>query len=172
FLLRYRVKTFNYMNQPIKWFSRSGTAGRAEFCVQLPLDVDVSWEVDGDDYPPLNEAVEVSVTTDATSHYVVHPYEEQTLETLHSEVAELASGASLPGSVYETCLELLMHAQEIVERESEDGADERPAAVAAALISTASACEVYVRDFVKRNGTALHRFIVGDKEQSFSVLNL
>jgi hypothetical protein len=173
FLLRYRIRTFNYMNEPIKWFLEPAhPGGGAKFRVKIPLEIRVSWEVDGRECGPLNEAAGVSATTDASSQYVVHSYEETTLETLHAEVSALASGASLPGSVYETCLELLMHAQEIVERESEDGAEERPAAVAAALISTASACEVFVRDFVRRQGTPLHRFIVSEKETSFSVLNL
>src|SRR5262249_20860290 len=50
FLLRYRIKTFNYMNEPIKWFSRSAYAGEpARFYVKLPLEIERSLEVD-DDY--------------------------------------------------------------------------------------------------------------------------
>jgi hypothetical protein len=178
FILRYRVRTFDYKNEPLKWRAakflntQDGTRTR-EFYLETPLrEFDVDWEVDGQP-SSAPEAIELKVHTQPPSKgHMIYPYDADTLELILQDVEQLLQGKDVEASVYETALELLMHAQEIVVRESRERKDERPSTVSAAIITVASACEIFVRDFVKQYGSPLHKFIIKEKETSFSVINL
>lgn len=133
---------------------------------------DVEWEVDG---VPSSapEAVKLAVKDlSSTRGYTVYPYDLNILEFVRKDVEQLLQQKEIAGSVYETALELLMHAQEIVVRESRERKDERSSTICAAIITVAAACEIFVRDFIKQQGSPLHKFIIKEKETSFSVINL
>jgi hypothetical protein len=91
---------------------------------------------------------------------------------IYSDICRLANGEKLSDPVFDTAIELLLHTQELIINEIEERSEERPAVLSSALITTASACEVFVRGFVKNNGTKLHKFIINHKKQSFSVVDL
>jgi hypothetical protein len=178
FILRYRIRTFDYKNEPLKWRAaklfntQDGTKTR-EFDLETPLrEFAVDWEVDGQT-STAPEAIQLRVHTQPLSKgQAIYSYDSDTLELIRQDVEQLLQGEDIKGAVYETALELLMHAQEIVVREGRERKDERPSTISAAIITVASACEIFVRDFVKQYGSHLHKFIIKEKETSFSVINL
>ncbi|HEY3135281.1 MAG TPA: hypothetical protein VGL29_04455 [Blastocatellia bacterium] len=64
-----------------------------------------------------------------------------------------------------------MHAQEIVMSEERVSIEERPAVVCASLVTTASACEVFVKGLIETHGSDLHKYIIA-KKKNFQVVEL
>jgi hypothetical protein len=171
FILRNRIRTFEHKNNPIKWRAPKYLNGNRQFWIESPIKLDVFWQVDGVQSDKPNE-VNLKFIKNFSKGFTVRPYSLDTLELIYQDVSEAANGREPSSSVYDTCLELLMHAQEIVVSEERERTEERAATVCAALITTASACEIFLRDFIRKKGTNFHNYIIREKEKSFSVRDL
>ena len=173
FILRYRIRTFDYKNQPVKWRALNlFLIKNREFVIETPLkEFSVRWEVNGvNSWKP--QEVNLKVLTQMGHGQSLYRYKKKTLNSIYQDVTTLISGAELSSDYYETALELLMHAQEMVTDEVRERIEERPATVCSALITVASACEIFVRQFIKNQNKPLHKFILTEKETSFSVINI
>jgi hypothetical protein len=178
FILRYRVRVFDFQNHPINWFPSYvyHTGGPTNLCVSIdtPIDISVRWLVN--DVPsdqPEKTGLEVlkNRPTGRSSRPYHDTYESETLVAVCEDVGKLTQGTE-PGDwvYYETALELLMHAQEIVTAEDRKAIRERPAVISASLVTTASACEVFTKGFIGEHGTDLHKYIIAKK--NFRVVEL
>ena len=185
FILRYRFNTFNYRTHPIKWrvwFAppNANTPIPSEFVVETPLQWKIDWDVDIEEDIDLPASINFHFRQDRSDGWVSYSYPVETLEKTYNEVSALIQGrrikpkrqknVSPDQDAYEIAVELLMQAQELVFFEQKQRKEERDATVCAAIITTASACEVFVKGFVQTHGSSLHRFLIKDK--GLSVENL
>lgn len=179
FIERFRMRFADIQARPIRWRAARWSSNRAitrcDFTVQRPAVLEeVTWYLDGHE----NEALKAITLEAPKSGWGSRSisYEEADLGPLRDEVTALlkgnAAGATALDAARDTAYELILHAQELIQNERAERRRVRPSALSAALVSTASACEVYVRRLVKTKGRRMHRVIMEEKDTSFSVVDL
>jgi hypothetical protein len=182
FLLRYRFNTFNHRTHPVKWQVRLAGENpqlESKFVVEIPIKWKLSWEIESDDEIDLLAAMNFKMDLEQGESWAAYGYSVAILDKTYDEVSKIVGGdpsdeskvaISADEPAYEIAMDLLMQAQEMILNEEKQRKAERSATVCSALITTAAACEVFVKGFVKAYGTSLHRFLV--KQRSVSIDNL
>jgi hypothetical protein len=172
FIDRYRIRTFNNINHPVTWSYQINYdwAGPAEFLIESPICCSVTWYVEGFETDILQNFK--IITSEYTPWRAYKGYQNEALKLISQDIGDPKGNEEKTGSLYEVALELLLQAQDIIGAEARKREHERQSAVVAALIITATACEIFVRDFARRHGSPLHKFLLKEKERVLSVGNI
>lgn len=179
FLHRFRLRFADIQARPLRWrartWTREGVVVRRDFSLRPPAILKrVVWYVDDETVDGPNQ-INLKPPSSGWGGTSIS-YDEGALVDLRDEITALLKGEEAEPTALdtarETAYELVLHAQELLENERDERGRVRPSVLSAAIISTAAACEVYVRRLVKAKGRRIHRTIMEDKDTSFSVADL